>query len=361
MKRRKFIYISTLILLCFCFSMLFSGCKENPINASVPDYATGDSYLSLVDDSYIFMIMDNGQATYYRQFLSDNRLLELGKIDDFSISTKDSVLFDNCIFFVASTQHSNEMKTSLYKIDLNSNTLSELTSDALCSFDAYPFLYQNNIAILKYYYEDTNIRSCVDVYNLSDGTTNTILSKNIDSETLDGSIILRAYSQDNEIATLTDLGQGENPPITNIEFFNSNSHLMRTVSIENIKSYIMESRVYQMKTFDNYIYMSNYSNYSILGVIENGEISPLLQERYLELAGGTTNIIFFLRGGNSIFILDSESEDIEEIDLDFNENFVIRTALSNDNGVLLVLRSQENNDESVHYFSLDQLSAMAIN
>lgn len=355
MKIRKTVYI--FIFLFLCPSLLLSGCKKESNQLSAPKYATGDHYDALIDDSYVLMRMGNGQATYYRQFLNDGRLLELGKIDNFFLSTKGSVLLDKNLFFVASTQNSGTVKTSLYKIDLSNNTLSELTGDTLCSFDAYPFLYQNNIAIAKYYYEGDNIISCVDIYSLSDGTTNTILSKKINNKTLNGSIILRACGKDDEIAALTDLGQGENSHTTNINLFDNNAQLIDTISIENIKSYIMESRVYQMLIFDNYIYMSNYSNYSIWGAIEKNEITPLLQKRYLEYAGGTKNIILFIRGGNTVFIVDPKTQNIEEKQLDFDSGYVIRTVISNDEEILFFLKS-EDNDEIVRYLTIDQLSSM---
>lgn len=353
MKIRETICISTFLFLCLSF--LLFGCENNTNQVSVPNYATGDNYLLLVDDSYIFMRMDNGQTTYFRQFLTDGKLLELGKIDNFLISTKDSVLLDNSIFFMASTQHSDKIKTSLYKIDLNENTLSELIDDTACGFDAYPFPYQNNIAIAKYYYEDNNIRSCIEIYNLSDGTTSTILSKDIDGETLNGSIILRAYNRNEQIATLIEFGQGKSSPLTNIDLYDSNAQLIETISIEDIKSYIMESRVYQMQIIDNYIFMSNYSNYSIFGKIEYSKIIPLLQERYLEYAGGTSHIILFLRGGNTIFRVDSKTGNTEELHLNFDKDYVIRTAIANDKDILLVLKSEENNNESIQYLTLNQL------
>lgn len=360
MKKYKYFTVVVILSALLVAFMVYVLQPKTPIETI--DYATGDTYMALLDDSYIFMRMNNnGKTVYYRQSLFENTVIKIGEIPDFFTSTKGCVIIGEKLFFSATTQNEQKIKNSLYEIDLINNSLSEVLTDNLCSFELYTFAYNNCVAIAKYYYEGDYIKSCVDLYNPKDNTVRTVLLHKIDNTNLDGSIILRACSNDKEIFVLKDIGSGSGQVYdTNISVYNVEQNFdtnVKTISLGDIYEYIMKSRIYQMNVYGEYIFLSNYSNDSVFGKIEGGKIVPIKQLRHLEIASMSPNILLYLRYTNQLFLFDTSTSELKTASIQADNQYIIIYALAHENNILVVLASKDDPTEEIVYLtSLEDLT-----
>lgn len=74
--RKRFI----LFALSVCLITMLTSCKHGVTQDF--NFVAGDTYIALTDDSYIFMIMDGGKTTYYRQYLYEDTLMRLSPVGD---------------------------------------------------------------------------------------------------------------------------------------------------------------------------------------------------------------------------------------------------------------------------------------
>ena len=338
------------ILLCVCLLLtILTACGSDIANGY--KYAAGDTYIALVGDSYIFMIMDNGCTTYYRQYLNDNSVEEIGVINNFVLSTKGAAKIGERVYFTAVVNNNGNESVGLYEIDLGANTISEVARDTECSYDAYTFPFGECVAVAKYRYEGDLIYSYIDVYDPRSEEISTILDGVINNESLVGEIILRACSDGENLFALTDIGEDDSEaPETEVIMYSFNAESEETqnekiIFPESLKDYIMQARVYQLIVSNNYIYMSNYSNCSVLGRINGGKIDPIVQGENLEFAGSTDDsILLYERGSNNLVVVDSLTGKFVKKSIEIEDNFTIKCVLLNEEDVLLVLKSAGKDD-----------------
>ena len=131
-KRTTFIAImllTPLLLLWSCAS------HKMPVSTKIDSeyYASGDTYIALLNDSYIFMRKEIGKTTYYRQYLYEDKLIEIGEIPNFFLSTKGAAVLENCVYFMAAIYEDDKIQTTLFQINLENNSLSAVTYDELCN------------------------------------------------------------------------------------------------------------------------------------------------------------------------------------------------------------------------------------
>lgn len=343
-----FLLCSVTILGIICLSVLKTP-EKTPIN-----YATGDSHFGLTDDSYFFMIMGEDATRYYRQYLYEDKLIEVGAIEPFYLSTR-SVMLDKSIFISIATLENDRIKNSLYKIDIDKNELVRVSTDDTCRPDAYAFVYDNNIAILKYSFGEKIFRSFIDVYNPETNQLLTeIITDRMDNTASKGSTILQACSDNGYLYAFTRNKNGT-PDVSEgkLVVYNQNFELVNTISISNIAEYIMGARVYQLSVKDNFVFLSNMSNDSVFGEIEQGNITPLLQEKNLEIASMSPRMILYIRGTNQILQFDPMTRQFNKISVDIPNNYSIRTVLAHDNHLLVVLKS-DYYDDMVRLITLDR-------
>ena len=338
MEKKKGL-ICLLILACL-FLLLYINYFNKTSSLEPFNYASGDTYIAMTADSYIFMQMDSGKTTYYRQYLYEDNCIEIGEIDNFFLSTKGSAVVGQSVFFIAVVIVDEQLKTLLYEIDLTKNSLSAVVSDYACNFDAYTFAYKDYVAIAKYYYESDNIRSCIDLYDPISKKIKTVLTANIDNVNLIGSIFLKACSDGENIYVLTDVGNGLGQnPTTNIVEYDSTFKPVRSLSIEKVHDYIMESRVYEMTIENNYIFLSNYSNNSVICKLKKDEVIPIIQQQDLEIVERATDVLLYVRGSGSLFMLEPTTAQIKKIETELKNNFVIKCLLACDNKVLMIMKA----------------------
>ena len=185
------------------------------------------------------------------------------------------------------------------------------------------------------------IRSCVELVDPTTQEIRTVYSENMNNKTLEGSIILMACGSDNSdcLVTLNDSGQGlDQSPITKLIIYDEDYKINEVFSIDSVHDYIMSSRVNQLRVENDYVFMSNYSNRSILGRIENGEIIPILQQQELEIAGKSDYLVLFTRGTNLILLLDLDTGVVNQISIPLDDDYSIKCVLSDNNKVLVVLK-----------------------
>lgn len=337
------------IAICLSLVLVVSltSCKQK----EELEYAAGDSYISLTDDSYIFMRMNNGQTTYYRQYLDTGLVKDIGTIENFVLSAKGAAKVGERIYFTALINDNGLEYVGLFEIDLETNTLSEVSKDAECSYDAYTFQCGKYVAVAKNVYNEATILSYIELYDPESKTALTILEKEIDTAATTGEIILRACSSDNELFILNDIGQGENfrPETTITKYIvdgeEGSAVKKDSVSLESVQEYIMAARVYQFLVMNSYVYMSNFSNDSVFGKIDGEIITPIIQGRNVEFAGVTDNhILLYERGSDKIIIVNIESGEYVYKNVETKYGYSIKCILLMGDNVVTVTKSPGKED-----------------
>lgn len=342
--RKRFI----LFALSVCLITMLTSCKHGVSQDF--NFVAGDTYIALTDDSYIFMIMNGGKTTYYRQYLYEDTVKELGVIENFVLSTKGSAKVGQSIYFTVVINGGTSEYVGLYEIDLEENTLSEVARDNQCSYDAYTFSYGECVAIAKNIYGEDKVQTYIDVYDPQDNKLFTILNKEMNNESLEGAIILRACSDGDNLFTLMDIGTGGgSTPETSIVVCGQDGQSRavkqeKKISLGSLEDYIMQARVFQMIVLNEYIYMSNYSNLSFFGKIDDDTISPIIEKHNLEFAGGGDKIVLYERGSNNIIIVNPRTGEYSDKTIAGKNNYSIKCILANETDALIVLKSAGKKD-----------------
>ena len=348
--RENMAALKKMILLCLCLLFAFlTACGYDASRSN--KYTAGDTYIALVDDSYIYMIMSNGCTTYYRQYLNTDVVKELGVINDFVLSTKGAVKTGEGVYFTAVVYANGDEAVGVYEINLATNTISEVERDVECSYDAYTFPIGECVAVAKYRYEGDLIYSYIDVYNPKNGDIYTILESVMNNESLTGEIILKACSDGEHIFALTDIGEEDSGTLeTVIIMYGFDAECggvqkEEMILIDNIENYVMQSRVNQLIVSNGYIYISNYSNLSTLGRINRRKIDPIVQGENLEFAGSAYgSILLYERGSNILVVVDSATGEFATRSIEVDDDYTIKCALLNGEDLLVVLKSAGKED-----------------
>ena len=315
-----------------------------------------------IDDSFIYLSVDRNTATYYRHYINDNKIVVLGTVENFYLGT-NTVLIDNTLYFYASVLESDNGDTSnvLFSINLSENKMNSYKNDdnSLAGLLAYQF--DGNIITLKNVVDEENITTYLDIFDVNSKSWKQENINVVDSNTYIGSAIFGLYSNKEALYVLHDecLG-GQGNVNTTLKVYDSNINEIQTINIANdLRDYILSSRIQEMAVFGNYIYTQNTSNYSLLGKIEGNTIEPIIKERNLSLnlnQTSTNTPFFYVRRSNKCYILDTETETITPIDLQIGNEHTIKCILANEKNILLICYSNDNKTDYMYYLKRDNLS-----
>ncbi len=369
--RKKSIILSSvagLILLLSIFIIAISdsnspaGMGNNEIQSVPADFDDILSYRALIDDSFIYLSVDGSTATYYRHYINDNKKVVLGTVDNFCLSTKNTVLIDDTLYVYVSVFESDNGDTSnvLLGINLSENETNSYKNadNSLAGLLTYQF--DEGIITLKNVVNEENITTYLDIFDVNSKSWKQENTNVVDKNTYIGSAIFGLYGNEEAVYVLHDecLG-GQGNVNTTLKVYDTNMNEIQTINIANdLRDYILSSRIQEMAVFGNYIYTQNTSNYSLLGKIEGNNIEPIIKERNLSLALNQTSPntpFFYVRRSNKCYILDTETETITPIDLQIGNEYTIHCILANEKNILLKCYSDDKTDY-MYYLKRDNLS-----
>jgi hypothetical protein len=366
--RKQSIILSSVAGLILLLSIFIIACNSpagmgnNDIQSVPADFDAILSVKALLDDSFIYLSVDRNTATYYRHYINDNKIVVLGTVENFYLGT-NTVLIDNTLYFYASVLESDNGDTSnvLFSINLSENKMNSYKNDdnSLAGLLAYQF--DGNIITLKNVVDEENITTYLDIFDVNSKSWKQENINVVDSNTYIGSAIFGLYSNKEALYVLHDecLG-GQGNVNTTLKVYDSNINEIQTINIANdLRDYILSSRIQEMAVFGNYIYTQNTSNYSLLGKIEGNTIEPIIKERNLSLnlnQTSTNTPFFYVRRSNKCYILDTETETITPIDLQIGNEHTIKCILANEKNILLICYSNDNKTDYMYYLKRDNLS-----
>lgn len=371
MKNKPVLIAYVLSFLC----MLFVGCditdtnslklaEHNEIKSISLDFANVLSYKALVDGSIIYMNADEKTATYYRYYIDDGKIVELAKIDNFVLSTKNSVLFDNKLYFFAGVFLSNDKEpaNTLFQIDLSSNTMNKYENfdGSLAGISTYE--HNGNIVTLKNIVSDDTITTFLEMFDASTGKWSTTNTNVVNTSTNIGSAIFALFGNQNTLCVMYDECNGQNNVHTTLRFYDEDMREIKALEIsQEIKDFVMGSRIIEIAVFGDYVYINNISNKAVLGKITENEIVPILMESNLELALNQTdmaNPFFYIRRSNKCYTLDG-SGGLNTIELNIESDYSIMFVLADKESIALVCYADDKPNR-MYYVNKNSLKSIVI-
>lgn len=373
MKRKITIssIISLILLICvFTINRYHNnpvmGGKDSEIISVPADFENVLSYKGLIDDSFIYLSVNEGAATYYRHYINDNKIITLGTIDNFLLSTKNTVLIDNVLYFYASVIESDTEDTSniLFGIDLSRNKMNTYKNDDEALAGILTYQFDEDIITLKNIVDDGIVTTYLDVFDINSKSWRQENINVVNQETHEGSAIFGLYGNKESVYVLHDDWSGGKGNIkTTLKVYDTEMNEVQTVNLDNdLRDYILSSRIQEIAIFGEYIYIYNTSNNGLLGKIVENNIEPIIKERNLELSmnqTSTNNPLFYVRRSNKCYLLDEETGNIDTLNLKIGNGYYIRCILTDEVNVLLVCSSEDKNDY-MYYFKKDILGNISI-
>ena len=340
------------------------------------------SAIALLDDSIIFVNYDT-PVVYYRYYFSSGEFVEIGSIDNVAITLSHYEVVGDVIFAyttVSDVLDYQSLTNVLFGIDLQNNKLLRLSEESMLP-RASGFYHQGSIVSLQSNFEDDILTSYLYRFDLETNTSSAEMESFIDtttdtdtgvlkvilttdenfvyvlylylygSESPDGiwsEAFIRVYDKD--MAHVRDISIGEVSRL-----FDEDMNPIRDLDFDKIGNFIFSSNPSILRVFGGeYVYILNASFRSLIGRIEqDGSISPLhkgslelSRTRNIDAQGNTQ--LFFERFTNNVALLDTYSGLFHELEIDFEEGYVIRYIRTNGNVALV--RTTTNNVGDDRYY-----------
>lgn len=319
--------------------------NTGPVQLKV-DFNSVLAYTALLDDSYIYLGVDENTTSYFRVYFSGEVVL-LGQVENFYLNMKQSVLIDSNLFVFVS-EYDNELQrieNNLVCINLSDNTLMEYENydNSIAGVPTYSF--SDNILTLKNIVENTTITTFIEMVDVEKNDWKNVITCTFDKAINRGNAILALCSDDHNLYIFYDecLGEGNNE--TYLKIYDSGFHEIKSIKIsDEIHDYVMTSHISDMQVFGDYIYIYNASNYGFLGQILNDNLIGIMSERNFELSlsQSSESPLFYIRQSDLYYTI-NESK-LTEHKLQIGEDYSIMTMLSTNETVLVVCYADNKTD-----------------
>lgn len=362
--------VSFLLLVILPSAIFIAGCQSNHnrledhtynpiINSGKENF---DVYSIFLDDSFIyFTFVSDDCVTFYRHYFKDNRVIEIGSVPNYVFNIGFHALIQDKLFFYITVAESisdvfeeNKYENILYAIDIDKNTMEKISAESEYLPGAIIHSSGDIIVTRQSKRSDNNILTTfIELFDVNSGK---VLKKSdehiLDDNTNIGSYIMNTCTYNNYIYALIDerFEDGTNEP--DIYVFDNDFNLVRTINMGSVSDKIMAARVGTMEIYKDFVFMSNYSDFSFIGTIENDTIKPLIEEQFIDIALQYSEEyppIFFVRGTNRVIMLDCENKKLEQIELKLPEEYMIQFMMSTEENAFITLFAySETPDDDKH-------------
>jgi len=309
-------------------------------------YKNSVAYIALQDDSIIYMEFKDSDSIFYRHSIVENTTIEIGVIPNFVISAGFAILSGESLYNQITVRGNDPkvnygFKNVLYKIDLDKNSLSQITSDTEYLPAAYIYPYKNKILSLYAKRSSNHFTAFMTVFDINKKQF-TSKSKDyvLDENSYKGNRIVNCCTSGELIYALTiessvDVNSQSTVNANNhttIKVLNEAFELINEIELgEDVLALIANSRVGTMRVFGDFIFMRNYSGNGLIGLIENNSIKTLLIDPELDMAVNPNQQElprFFKRHTNKYYTIDEQNKCINEMELEIKEGYSILSMLS---------------------------------
>lgn len=356
------------IILLVCCAVL-TGCSSTQISESANGNVTLQAttatfekdnlrtYIEIYQTKLFYMEIDNNIAEFYVYDFQSAENKKISTISDFALKGTSNTLIDNKLYFYISTYKGSDLENVLYVMDFSTNNMEIVSQNSysqklipLTEYDDQLLALQKNVSGSGT--NDSFIESITD-----SGESKQIALQNSDDTTSNTESQQPLYIDNNGIYLCTI---GKEIKDSDVKYYfakyDSDFNLLEEVDITNLFiDYEITDNIGTFYAFGNFFCITDYSNNTIICKLDKGNISVLLCDTDIEYVKNCSeNIsseIFFRRGTNNIYVLDTQTGvmQIQNYDLD-NDFSVIRCVLSYDDYLMIVKKplSQEDNTEYLY-------------
>ncbi|MCL1806355.1 MAG: hypothetical protein FWG31_01505 [Oscillospiraceae bacterium] len=312
---KKMIFAIIMILLAFT-----AGCGETVsyiekestrlLPLSKPnDY---NSLIAQTDDSLILLKYEEGAAVYYRYYFDTDKKIRIGKVENHFVSTANTAYIDDTLYFFVTKREEGAGVNYLYSIDLTNNKLTLEYSEKRFQTFNYMIVRDEKIIVFKGDLSDDGQTavSYLEEYDPKTKKQTVLLVFDIDFTQSARKTIRNIDSYNNFFYLLVE--EFENEKYEHfIYIYDSHLEYIEKIDLSNI-SEIFTSPPGDLKVFEDYLYISNFSNRAFwvkLHEIPSAQDNEILHEFNIakELVAYDQSILFFQRNTSTIYLMDKDS------------------------------------------------------
>lgn len=313
----------------------------------------GFIYSKYIDES-------SGKLTemeYYRYIFNTKKSVRLGSIKDWSLQTNEAEYINNHIYYFVSTgdiTSYEDRKLKFIDIDLNNNTMSELSSET-GGFPYNSMAAAGNLVLMSKVLKNG---SCLEAYNTETKEIRTLKSFNFDDKNNIGEAVrkISVNEQDKTISLLMLKITAENNVSLSIETYDYDMNLLDTIDISTISS--DNNELCQGVSFfdytNNYVYYENFSITRFLGLVNKSNlekfnsINETFQMAHETVKDNEINLFYQLGDENNyIYLFNTKVGTLKKSTFKADDDRYYITNMSKDNeNNLIILMDYKNPDTS---------------
>lgn len=313
----------------------------------------GFIYSKYIDES-------SGKLTemeYYRYIFNTKKSVRLGSIKDWSLQTNEAEYINNHIYYFVSTgdiTSYEDRKLKFIDIDLNNNTMSELSSET-GGFPYNSMAAAGNLVLMSKVLKNG---SCLEAYNTETKEIRTLKSFNFDDKNNIGEAVrkISVNEQDKTISLLMLKITAENNVSLSIETYDYDMNLLDTIDISTISS--DNNELCQGVSFfdytNNYVYYENFSITRFLGLVNKSNlekfnsINETFQMVHETVKDNEINLFYQLGDENNyIYLFNTKVGTLKKSTFKADDDRYYITNMSKDNeNNLIILMDYKNPDTS---------------
>lgn len=332
---KKICCILGVAIICF-FSFCSCGMRHN---RNTEYYDLGDinkySIVASIDEDIVYNYFDkDGNMIIGKYDCESNTYNDICLIEDFYLSVGIPTVIDKKMYYPVTL--TNGMH-NLYEIDFESNVYEvvfEINS-------RNPIDYVSSIGDIVYYMtqNDNDNNYYIDAYYANTCEYyHDILRYDLDKE--NENVIFDCYLDDIYV-----LEKGCDKSYF-INMYTKDGGYVRTYNIASDLLMIFDQGINQFFVVDNYIYIRNYSDYGAILRFTESEVQFLWGDTGIRIVNDFTNkddkLILFGRETRQIYVWDNNSENVEEISLDLNNDESIRNIVRNNQSLIISVLDEGN-------------------
>ncbi len=316
--------------------------------------------ITMTDDSIIYAKVSDtsiNERTYYRFVIKTKENIKLGTIKNWYYeSAYNNTIINNHLYMRITRSDDKEKIITLYDIDLNNNTMSEVFSEK-SDFSYNSMTMARNKLLLTRMIDG---HCCLDEYNPENKEIKTIMDYGyFDDENNTGKAVRQITSDENTISALILKMETDKKVSMCIDTYDYEMNLLDSSDISILfkcsssmdKFSQMRMPVSHFFILNNYIYYENFSVTKFLGKIKDNNIieNNLSFKSAYEAERNRDTKIFFRSDISNIYFFDTVSGDMKNTEFNINDNrYNIYSICRNKNDNLLITMGYKDENGETH-------------
>ena len=332
MKPWKYAFILiNAILIIFAYSACESRLEEEPLHkAQLIDFDM-DVYEPLLYRNGYILYSDFSSSTdisFYQKEVESGLVYTIGTIESFVMRARGTAVIDRKYYLYLTVTEGDTLTNKLVCIDLEQNTLSILASDTLPHYGVFVFEAENQLLTIRTYEAEGIIHSYIEAYDVDSADFKIVFETEFFPSDSKGSILYTLCYDSEKIYAIVDERQGgEEKVCLVIWVLDANSYtVLERFDLGEHHDYLAGARIGVIKVLGNNIFVRNFSSNTVIGVIHEKVIEPLVLAKNIDFSPcipNTDNPLFFVRDSNRCYQLNQNEGGLYQCDLNLPEGYSI--------------------------------------